>query len=276
MQIIIIIFAGILGLIIGSFLNVVIFRMNTGKGIGGRSMCLSCGKTLEWYELIPVISFLIQKGKCRHCHSKISWQYPIVELATGLLFAGAMARYLPILFQGATTEFVVSIVFWFALISLGVVISTYDMRHKIIHIPSLLVFLVLCLFGGSFGHMIGLQFIIPTGTVSIVPQILGAIFLPLPFLILWFLSQGKLIGFGDIEMMAGIGFLFGVTSGYSAVTLAFWVGTIVLCLFILVRHVIKKKMSLNHQIPFAPFLLFGIYLVGVCGLDIFAIILRVR
>ena len=156
------------------------------------------------------------------------------------------------------------------------VISAYDMHHKIIHVPSLILFLIVCLVGGVFGGMAGLQFILPTGTFSILPSILGAIFVPLPFLILWLLSQGKLMGFGDIEIMVGIGFLFGVTSGYSAITLAFWVGTIVLCLFILGRHIVKKKMSLNHQIPFAPFLLAGVYLVGVVGWDVFAIILRMR
>lgn len=80
-----IIFTGLFGLIVGSFLNVVILRMNTGKTLGGRSMCLSCNKKLEWYELIPLVSFIIQRGRCTKCHSKISWQYPIVEAITAVL-----------------------------------------------------------------------------------------------------------------------------------------------------------------------------------------------
>src|SRR3989338_4512275 len=78
----------ILGLIIGSFLNVVILRCGTGKSIlKGSSRCPNCEKKLSWRELIPVLSFIIQKGRCRTCQSKISWQYPIVELLTGIIFA---------------------------------------------------------------------------------------------------------------------------------------------------------------------------------------------
>src|SRR3989344_4445016 len=75
------------GTIIGSFLNVLVLRLGTGEAIGrGRSRCFSCGKTLTWRELIPLVSFITQKGKCRSCGSRISWQYPIVEFITGLVF----------------------------------------------------------------------------------------------------------------------------------------------------------------------------------------------
>ena len=77
----------ILGLIIGSFLNVVIMRLNTGESmIKDGSRCFSCGKNLKWYELVPVFSFIAQRGRCRECGSRISWQYPIVELITGVVF----------------------------------------------------------------------------------------------------------------------------------------------------------------------------------------------
>ncbi len=89
----------ILGLIIGSFLNVVIYRFNTGKSITkGRSICMSCNKNLRWYELIPIFSFLIQSGKCRRCASKISSQYPIVEFITGLTFVLLAYHFSPLLF----------------------------------------------------------------------------------------------------------------------------------------------------------------------------------
>src|SRR3989344_1035853 len=78
--------AFIFGLIIGSFLNVVIYRINTRKSLHGRSACMSCQNQLLWYELIPVFSFLGLKGRCRNCKTKISIQYPLVELMTGLIF----------------------------------------------------------------------------------------------------------------------------------------------------------------------------------------------
>jgi prepilin signal peptidase PulO-like enzyme (type II secretory pathway) len=114
----------ILGLIIGSFLNVVILRWNTGWSISrGRSKCFSCGKTLSWYELIPLFSFLIQKRKCRGCESKISWQYPTVELATGILLPATFmmsGEYLSVFFLTAVA------------VCLYIVMFVYDMRHKII------------------------------------------------------------------------------------------------------------------------------------------------
>ncbi|MFA4853534.1 MAG: prepilin peptidase, partial [Bacteroidales bacterium] len=87
MSILIFVFIFLLGTIVGSFLNVVIFRFNTGRTITtGRSICMNCNRDLRWYELIPVLSFLIQSGKCRRCASKISHQYPLVEIVTGLVF----------------------------------------------------------------------------------------------------------------------------------------------------------------------------------------------
>src|SRR6185369_13016413 len=83
----------VFGILVGSFLNVVTLRWNTGMSISrGRSKCFSCGKDLKWYELLPVASFAAQRGKCRGCEAKISWQYPLVELASGLCFVLAYLR----------------------------------------------------------------------------------------------------------------------------------------------------------------------------------------
>lgn len=92
------IFFFLFGLIIGSFLNVVIYRYNTGRSVQGRSGCLSCGKTLSAVELIPLFSFIFQKGKCHGCGSKISWQYPLVEFSTGIAFTLIAFKYFDLLF----------------------------------------------------------------------------------------------------------------------------------------------------------------------------------
>lgn len=240
MQALIVIFAGILGLIIGSFLNVVIFRMNTGKGLGGRSMCLSCNRTLKWYELVPVLSFLMQKGKCRNCHSKLSWQYPAVEVVAAILFAGvAFFIHEP-----------VQMMVWFMAVSLGMIIAVYDIRHKMIPFYHLAAFGVISLFLGI--------------------HLLGAVLVALPFLILWGISKGKWIGFGDIEIMAIMGLVLGLGRGYSAVVVAFWIA--VLVMVPTVAYFKWKKKSHDPEIPFGPFLLFAFYLIGITGFNIFSFI----
>src|ERR1700748_3830531 len=96
-----IVFLG-LGLIIGSFLNVVIFRLNTERSFGGRSACMVCRNKLAWYDLIPVFSFLFLLGRCRNCKTKISVQYPLVELGAGIIFALLFLKFQDLFFAGST------------------------------------------------------------------------------------------------------------------------------------------------------------------------------
>src|SRR5574343_181515 len=132
------IFIFCLGCIIGSFLNVVIYRFNSGKTLGGRSMCMTCSKTLAWYELIPVISFLFQKGRCNTCSTKISHQYPVVEFITGAMFASVAYYFSSILYYDFI-QYVVLVTLYSMIFSLFIVISVYHMRHKII--PDSLVYM---------------------------------------------------------------------------------------------------------------------------------------
>lgn len=116
------IFHFIFGTIVGSFLNVVVLRYNSSFSIYGRSGCPSCGKTLTWFELIPILSFFLQMGRCRVCGSRISLQYPLVEALTGVLFLFIFLKGLPAAFT----------FYMFVISSLLVAILVYDIRHKII------------------------------------------------------------------------------------------------------------------------------------------------
>lgn len=238
-----IILTGILGLIIGSFLNVVILRMNTGRGLGGRSKCFSCNKTLAWYELIPVVSYVIQGGKCRNCKTPISKQYVLVEGVTALLFAGVAAQ-MNVLAQPVT------MLLWLALVSLGMIIAVYDIHHFVIPEIPLILFL-------------GVSIAIGLYAVAFV-------LVPLPFLLLWIVSRGAWIGFGDIELMACAGMLLGISGGVASVVASFWVACLVILPWYLFQQLRKKKMS--HRVPFGPFLLMGMYLVGVLGINVLTII----
>jgi leader peptidase (prepilin peptidase)/N-methyltransferase len=265
MDILIFVFIFLLGTIIGSFLNVVIFRFNTGKTItNGRSICMTCNRELRWYELIPVLSFLIQSGKCRRCASKISHQYPLVELVTGVIFALIAYKFLPVLFVSSGFYIFLVVIFVF-LFSLLIVISVYDLRHKIIPDKLVYIFIIvsfLSIFVNLF--IVGPVFVLPTLSALIAGPVLA-----LPFVLLWYFSKGRLMGLGDGKLILGIGWMLGLSSGIFAVILSFWIGTIVSVILMLIS---KKKMTMKTEIPFAPFLILSSLVTFICGFNVFSLI----
>lgn len=260
-----IIFIFLLGTIIGSFLNVVIYRFNTGKSITkGRSICMSCNKKLRWYELIPVLSFLIQSGKCRNCARKISHQYPIVELVTGVIFTIISLHFLNILSKSIYDYIAVVGVFTF-LFSLLVVISVYDIRHKIIpdklvYIYAFVSFITIFINQNGFDYL----FIKP----SMMEIISGPIF-ALPFAFLWLISSGKWMGLGDAKLVLGLGWMLGPLQSIAMLTLSFWIGALVSLFVMLFTH---KKVNMKTEIPFAPFLILSTLIVFIFNLDIFSLV----
>jgi leader peptidase (prepilin peptidase)/N-methyltransferase len=229
------IFVAGFGLIVGSFLNVVILRLDTGLGFGGRSKCFSCGKTLRWYELIPLFSFLFQKAKCKGCSSKISWQYPAVEFVTAGLFlltylkVGVSLSYLPL-------------AVYFVLISSLVVISVFDIRHQQIPTIPLLVF-----------YLSGLALFILGGVDGILMHVAEGFIVSLPLLFLWLVSKGRWLGFGDVLLAIGVGWWLGMSTAFSAILLSFWIGAI----FAILLMVFMRKKLFKLAIPFGPFIALG-------------------
>jgi leader peptidase (prepilin peptidase)/N-methyltransferase len=250
------IFIFILGLVIGSFLNVVILRMNTGRSVAkGRSKCARCSTTLSWYELIPVFSFLGLRGKCKTCSNSISFQYPLVELITAItftvLYAGAIAIY------GLTLVAALIFVFSAAIAALLIIIFVYDIRHTIIPDTAVYLFIIL-----SLVSILWKMFTIPNFSAG--TAIFYGVFVALPFFLLWAFSKGKLMGFGDVKLALGMGWLLGLVGGYSAILFSFWIGGLA-GLFLLG---ISRKYNMRSEIPFAPFLILGTFIVGVCGITI--------
>lgn len=243
----------LLGLVVGSFLNVVIYRYNTGLSVArGRSRCLACGRELRWFELVPVFSFLIQAGRCRSCRSRISWQYPAVELASGLLFVALFCR-----FSGLPAGW---FLFWLgALIwSLLLVITVYDLRHKIIPDGLVYAFIILSLFFA----------LLPFGQVSLVTflkhLVSGAVLFSFFFLLWWF-SSGRWMGLGDAKLALGAGFLLGWPGALSALIFAFWSGALFGILLIALQ---KTKIGWKSELPFAPFIVFGLALNFFLNLNV--------
>ncbi len=251
----------ILGALIGSFLNVVIYRYNTGLSIAaGRSQCFVCGKKLLWYELIPLLSFLFQKGRCTVCHTKISWQYPLVELATAFLFFAVTYRQISLyeIFSLYPNGFMYSVLlalYYFIIISIMVVIAVYDMRHKII--PNGLVYMFILL---SLGKLLVFTYLFawPLDTLGLL-NLIAPLLLAFPFAFLWFISKGMWIGFGDAKLALGIGALLGLAQGLSAIMLAFWIGAAYGIVLLVWSKFSPNKHGVSigpaSEIPFAPFLM---------------------
>lgn len=233
----------IFGTIIGSFLNVVIYRLNTGLSIkSGRSRCFSCNKTLAWYELIPIFSFLIQKGRCRTCHSRVSIQYLLVEFFTGALFVISSQV---VAFNFFYSSFGIATLFGFYVIleSILIVLFVYDLKHKILPSSILYSFVLISFLYAVFLYSIGERTTL---------DIFAGIILSLPILILWLISKGKWVGFADGILFLGVGFLLGFTLGVQTFLFSFWIGALVA---IFLTYLMPKKFNFKSEIPFGPFII---------------------
>ncbi len=286
----------VLGTAIGSFLNVVILRYNpesnpTQKlftGINGRSHCMTCGKILHWYELIPLLSFIIQLGRCRSCKTRLSLQYPIVEFLAGLIFVLVPYVLLPI---GGMAASYASITIWIFVLLTLLLISVIDFHLYIIPDGLNLTLFALAIanfinlhFKGSFGvpennlyHSIIGTHAAVSGTLLgtkatflfFISQniwlnfLLGGIFGAVFFGAIYFLSGGRAMGFGDVKMALAAGLLLGLPDMILATMLAFITGAIS-GLFLMIR----SKKGMKDHLPFGPFIALGITLVFFFGYDI--------
>lgn len=250
----------ILGLTIGSFLNVVIFRLNTQKSFGGRSGCMSCQNKLAWYELIPVFSFLGLKGRCKNCKTKISIQYPIVEFITGLIFTLLFLKFQDIFFLN-TAFFIVAYTYYATMFSLLLVIAVYDFRHKIIPDILSLILGILAFLGLFF-------FIAPGNFYPHFPKVLEFLSGPIiaaPFALFWLVSSGRWMGLGDAKLAVSLGWLFGFSCALFGVMLAFWIGAVAGIMLV----IFSKKHKMKSEIPFAPYLVLGAVLAFLFELRLF-------
>lgn len=242
------IIAFILGVIIGSFLNVYIYRFNTGKSLGGHSHCLSCGIRLEWYELFPMVSYLVLRGSCRNCRCRIPSRYFWVELLTGILF---------LLSVGVAGSIIELLLLW-TMMAVLIVIIVYDLYHFII--PDILTFVLTLLAAAILGNafVLGQATLIEIG-ISVAASLAGAGF----FLFLWVISKGKWLGFGDVKLAVPLGLLVGATSVFSFIVLAFWIGAVMSLLYLAWQkwergksglRLLSRELTMKSAVPFAPFL----------------------
>lgn len=236
----------IFGTAVGSFLNVVAIRFNTGVGIGGRSKCMTCGNTLTWIELIPIFSFAFLKGSCKKCKSKISWQYPLVEFSAGIIFTLIFVIFPPLSIVSAVQTLI-----YILATCLLLLITVHDMKHKII--PDQFVYAFdasalvgLFIGGGSWLHIPGYSALIAGPLLAV------------PFALLWVVSKGTWMGLGDAKLVLGIGWLLGLNGGANAIILAFWIATVASLAWMFASH---GRFKPKTEVPFGPYLILGMYLI---------------
>ncbi len=256
----------IFGTIVGSFLNVVIYRLHTGKSLNGRSHCMSCGKTLTWSELFPIFSYLAQGGRCRGCSAYIPSRYLVVELLTGLLYLTVWHFF--------SFDFVL-LVLHLALISVLIVILVYDMRHTII--PDELTVIV----GVIALAFLGYAYVHERDVLLALARIGGGLGAGFFFWALWYGSKGRWIGLGDAKLALPLGVIVGLGGVFSMVVLSFWIGALISLTMIGVEFLLKRgkkhlhflgnPLTIKSEVPFAPFLIAGFLLVQFFHADIFII-----
>lgn len=225
------------GIVIGSFLNVCIYRLPKKENIVKiRSHCMNCGYQLKWYDLIPLFSYLFLGGKCRKCKQKISIQYPIIEALNGVLYIFIFAEY------GLSMETLLYCLLFSALIVLSVIdFRTYEIPLGInVFILALGLIRVVTDYTNWPRYVIGLVCV--SGVL---------------FLIYWF-SHGRALGGGDVKLMAACGLLL----GWQLILIGFVAG----CIIGSVVHLLRMKISgEGHLLAMGPYLSIGVMAAVLWG-----------
>ena len=234
----------IFGIVIGSFLNVCIFRIPKEESLSKkRSHCMSCGYQLRWFDLIPLFSWIALRGHCRKCHEKISIQYPIVEAANGIIYVVVL------LIKGISVEsflfcFVMSALLALAVIDFRTYIIPFGFNVFLFILAILRILYFLFVEGEPIGYA--------------VPYIVGMFIVSVPLGILWFISKGKAIGGGDVKLMGAAGLLL----GWKSILLAFVLG----CIIGSIIHIARMKISkAGRVLAMGPYLAAGIAIAILWG-----------
>lgn len=253
------------GVVIGSFLNVFIYRFHTGKSIAGSSHCLSCQTPLRWYELFPLVSYMGLRGRCRTCGARIPSRYFWVELVTALSFLLVVMTIADMWLWPLLA----------VLMAILVVVAVYDLYHFVI--PDAFVYAL-----GGIALLFGVYEFYLTGVWLNLLERSGAALIGFGFFAgLWTYSKGRWIGFGDAKLAIPLAFMVGLGGVFSLLVLSFWIGTFVSLGVILFQYLKKRGqlhlqlggrgLTIKSEVPFAPFLILGFLCVFFLQIDVLSL-----
>lgn len=235
----------IFGLIVGSFLNVLVYRLKDAETLLGRSFCRHCAHQIRWYDNVPLISFVLLRGACRDCDAKISWQYPALELLTGILFA--LAGYF--FFVPEVMSSWLETAWLLGIVSCLIVIAAYDLRHMEIPLNMIIINVLIT------GVFLVASFLLvpePFFASRLWYGLLGgAIVCGFFFLLVW-MSRETWMGWGDVWLGFVAGSAVGAPLILPMLTLSFGLGALIGLIAIA-----RGQKGMKSQVPFAPFLVAG-------------------
>lgn len=259
MEIIIYVLTAIVGLCVGSFLNVVIYRVPNNMSVSlPASHCPQCGYVLKWYDNIPVLSYLILGGKCRSCKKHISFRYTLVEIGTMLLWLGcaffAVSKFPP---QQNMTECLLFLAMCCVFCSVLVCVAFIDIEHHLIFDRFQLILLGTGIAATVFDA------VVKTSAIwydHLIGGAVGFVFFYAFYGVFYLIYKQEAMGFGDVKLAGVVGLCLGWKSLIVVILVAAFVGSVVLLLLRIVRKDDKKK-----EYPFAPFIVLGAIVALFCG-----------
>ena len=245
MNIIYIIYMFAIGTIMGSFFNVIGHRLSKNESaIKPRSHCESCGHTLAWYELIPIVSFLIQGGKCRKCRTKLSWWYPLIEIITGIFFVGCYLYY------GFTYDLLLALIISSVLIITCISDFNYLVILDEVLVVSSLAALVVIFLKEGFNGLI----------ISLLSGLLMFFFMLMVKIVGDKAFKRESLGGGDIKLSLFIGLVLGYKLSFINLVLASF-----LALPVAFYYLVKLK---DREVPFGPFLIISTFIIYIFSTQI--------
>jgi prepilin signal peptidase PulO-like enzyme (type II secretory pathway) len=251
----------VLGLCFGSFIGALVWRLHTGKNfVSDRSQCEACGHTLAAIDLVPVLSWLFLRGKCRYCRAKISWQNPLLEVGVAALFVVSYLCW-PITLNGlASFAIWASFFIWLAYLVGLVALFVYDARWMLL--PDSVVVILVGL--GLVDVLLRLSINHSLTFVGFIQHvILGAAALGGFYWLLYTISKGKWVGYGDVKL----GVFMGLVLGWPGALATLFLANIIGFLFV-VPGLLMGKLNRQSRVPFGPFMIIAFIIIGLFGQSI--------